>query len=170
MKWFLKCLTQYADFSGRARRKEFWFFQLFTGIIYFIIYIGLFKPLFLLINSGEELDQTELLASMLGNPFIYALLIAWLAFIVPTLAVQVRRLHDIGKSGYWLFLLYGAQFVASMAPTQAIIENLAVLAVSCLFIFFYFKDSEYGPNQYGPNPKDLGNSTQESHPTEDPTN
>lgn len=76
--WFLKSLKNYANFTGRARRKEFWFFSL----VYFIIYIGLFLIEF----------------KLWTYPILTMLFVC--AMIPPSLAVQIRRLHDINKSGW----------------------------------------------------------------------
>ncbi len=81
MNWYLKVLKQYADFSGRARRSEYWYFTLFNVIIAFVIgFIG----------------------GMLGNTVfsnIYSL-----AVLIPGIAVGVRRMHDVGKSGWFLLI------------------------------------------------------------------
>ncbi len=85
MNWYLKCLKEhYADFSGRARRKEFWMFALFNVIIAF----GL-----------------SLIGGLIGNIFgIVVSSLYSLAVLVPALSVTVRRLHDIGKSGLWILI------------------------------------------------------------------
>lgn len=81
--WFVKCLTNYANFSGRARRKEFWFFMLFCVILSII---------------SEAID------AVLGTkPLVNGLLN--LALLLPSLAVGARRLHDIGRSGWWQLLV-----------------------------------------------------------------
>ncbi|MFW1810914.1 DUF805 domain-containing protein [Acinetobacter ursingii] len=77
--WFFKCLKNYANFSGRARRKEFWFFYLGTVIINFIAMIL------------DRVLETEVIFYGLVN----------LGLLVPTLAVSARRLHDVGRSGWW---------------------------------------------------------------------
>ena len=79
--WFIKCLKNYANFNGRARRKEFWFFNL--------VYFGL-----LLIISGLFGSQSPLLILLLLSMFL------------PALAVSTRRLHDIGKSGWWYLISF----------------------------------------------------------------
>lgn len=76
LHWFIKCLKNYVNFNGRARRKEFWFFNL--------IYFGL-----ILIVSGLFGEQ---------SPFLGLLM---LGMCLPSLSVSARRLHDIGKSGWW---------------------------------------------------------------------
>ena len=121
MKWFLKVLRQYADFSGRARRKEYWFF-----ILFYYIFASI----------------TSILDTFLGlsfNGFGYGViyLIFILAMLIPGIAVSVRRLHDVGKSGWMLFV--------GLIPIIGVIW-LIVLAV---------KDSQPGSNQYGENPKSI---------------
>ncbi len=84
--YFIKCLKQYADFKGRARRKEFWFFQLFC----FLFGIGLLAVLFLV---GMKPEAAEGVLNVLG-----------IALLLPSLAVMVRRLHDTDRSGWWALL------------------------------------------------------------------
>lgn len=98
------CLSKYAVFEGRARRSEYWFFYLFN------IIVGCLTLLM---------------------PFV-----CWLvsvALLLPSLAVTVRRLHDVGKSGWFLLLAF--------IP----IANLYLIVL-------YFLDS-VPDNEYGPNPK-----------------
>lgn len=83
LDWFIKCLKNYANFSGRARRKEYWFFVLIQFI--------------LLIIAGT-LD-----AVIFKKPFIFYTITA-LGLFIPAVAVGVRRMHDIGRTG-WLLLL-----------------------------------------------------------------
>ena len=88
MNWYLEALKKYAVFSGRARRKEYWFFVLF-GMIFAIIAMILDNVLGIAIEG-------------LGYGPIYLLL--QLAMFLPGLGVLFRRLHDAGKSG-WFFLI-----------------------------------------------------------------
>jgi uncharacterized membrane protein YhaH (DUF805 family) len=124
MKWYLKVLKQYADFSGRARRKEYWMFSLFNMI--FVIVAIILDNVFGLtvVNPG-------------GIPFGYG--VFWLIYVaalaIPYIAVTVRRLHDVGKSG-WMYLIF-------FIPLIGLIW-LLVLTVT---------DSNPGQNQYGSNPK-----------------
>jgi uncharacterized membrane protein YhaH (DUF805 family) len=84
MQWFMKCLNQYADFSGRARRQEYWMFSLF----YMIFIIG---------SVVLDLIVTSVLGS--GMPIFTVLLV--LGLMIPSLSVMVRRLHDTDRSGWW---------------------------------------------------------------------
>ena len=119
MNWYLKCWQQYADFGGRARRKEYWMFCLFNAIISFVISFIL----------GIVAGLTGMMELILMS-YIYAL-----AVFVPSLAVCVRRLHDVGKSG-WMYL----------------IVFIPIVGWIWLFILFC-QDSQYGVNEYGENPK-----------------
>lgn len=111
MEWYLEALRKYAVMSGRARRKEYWMFTL----IYILFAIGLgFVAGF--IGLADEQGN-----SMLLNLYI-------LAMLVPSLTVGVRRMHDTGRSGWWLL-------------------------VPIVNFVFAVQDSEPGENRYGPNPK-----------------
>ena len=115
MDWYLKALKQYADFNGRSRRKEYWMFMLFNLI--FLIPISIVD-------------------GVIGSfPILYAIYL--LAMFIPTLAVSVRRLHDIGKSG-WMYLIVLIPLVGGIW--------LLVLMVT---------DSSLEENQYGMNPKEI---------------
>lgn len=119
MNWYLKCLKQYADFRGRARRKEFWMFCLFNFIISFVL--GFLDGLFGWTNP-------EIGLGVLSG--IYSL-----AVLVPSLAVTVRRLHDVGMSGWKL--LY------ALIP----IVGAIILIVS------YCTAGDSGTNAWGEDPK-----------------
>ena len=92
------CLKKYFIFSGRAKRSEFWWFYLFTVIV-LVVYTMFVEPLLLawmmsIVAGGWIFGFTFVVLSNLTN----------LLFLVPTLAAGSRRLHDIGKSSWWLFL------------------------------------------------------------------
>ena len=122
MDWYIGVLKKYAEFSGRARRKEYWMFFLFNFIISIILAI---VDVMVLGSSGDGSNPS---IGMLG--LIYAL-----AVLVPSLAVGVRRLHDIGRTGWWLLIAF-----------------IPVVGVIVLLIFTVM-DSTPGDNEYGPNPK-----------------
>ena len=95
MEWYLKVVRDnYANFTGRARRQEYWMFQLFNIIIIFALIV-------ILMGLGALIDAPGLIS-------IY--LIYVLAIIIPSLAVSVRRLHDTGKSG-WYYLVSFIPFI-----------------------------------------------------------
>jgi len=154
-------LTQYVGFSGRARRSEYWYWILATFLLGVVV--GIFE-----LAIGLSSDGSGPVAQILR-----------LALFLPGLAVGFRRLHDTGRSGWWIGGFYLALFVfivlsVSMAfgavatggeDTTAIaslgvlviIGLLAIVIYAIALIIFFCQDSEKGPNKYGPNPKNEGN-------------
>ena len=120
--------TKYADFSGRARRKEFWFFQLHYMLM---LYAGLFALLFFegLLTEWEGFGEAGIIVLAPGYFLVYTLIL-----FVPFLAVNVRRLHDVDKSGWWLLIHF--------VPFGPLV-----------LLVFFCQDGDSGPNRYGPNPK-----------------
>ncbi len=78
MEYFMDAMKRYADFSGRARRKQYWMFILFYVILSIVV------------NIVDGILGTMLLSAILT-----------LVMIVPSLAIGARRLHDTGRSGWW---------------------------------------------------------------------
>ena len=119
MSWYLKALKNYVGFSGRARRREYWFFTLFS----LLMTIALSILDLIIFNLSSE----TVLGMFTGA---YAL-----AVFIPTLAVAFRRLHDTGKSGWWLLI------------------NLVPGIGTFVFFVLLLLDSQPGENQWGPSPK-----------------
>lgn len=94
ISWVLKALKNFADFSGRARRKEYWYFYLAT-----IILIQIFRTIIYIIS----LEYISYESSLLLLNFIT---IINLMLLIPSCAVGARRLHDIGRSGWWQLLWF----------------------------------------------------------------
>lgn len=117
MRSMLLPFQRYADFTGRSTRTEYWMFQLFLLLGYTVLYS--------LTLIGAVLESSALSFIGLGLVVMF-----WLAVIVPTISVAVRRLHDIDKSG-WFFLLILVPFV-----------SLVVLVFTLL-------PSTPGPNRFG---------------------
>ena len=86
MSWYLAVLKKYAEFSGRARRKEYQMFALFNFIILFVI---------------------GLVDTLAGSPGVLGMLYG-LAVLIPSIAVSVRRLHDTDRSGWWFLIALGS--------------------------------------------------------------
>jgi uncharacterized membrane protein YhaH (DUF805 family) len=103
------CLSKYATFSGRATRSEFWWFYLFT----------------VLLGWGATVVGATLVS---GGAFLGNLIS--LIFLIPTFAAGSRRLHDIGRSGWWQLL---------------VITLIGIL----LLIIWFAMDSEKTSNKYG---------------------
>ena len=124
MEWYLKVMRDnYANFSGRARRKEYWMFVL----VQTIVMIGL-----MILDSILGLDF-ELQGISLGYGYIY--LIGVIVHFIPSLAVLVRRLHDVGKSGWFYFIF--------LIPIIGIIWLLVL----------YCTEGQKQDNKWGPDPK-----------------
>lgn len=111
-------LSKYATFSGRARRSEYWWFVLFYLIVAVVATV---------IDSAAGLPQTA------GSGPVTMLVT--LALLLPSLAVTARRLHDTGRSGWWMLL--------SLIPFGGLVV-----------LFFSLQDSK-GPNAWGQSPKAL---------------
>lgn len=127
--------NNYANFSGRARRCEYWMFTLINTIISIVLYllVALFAlPSLLSGRDGGSSTFTPLGILPLALYTIYIL-----AIVVPGLAVSARRLHDAGYSG-WLYLIVLVPFIGSVV--------LLVLMI---------QDSKPGDNKWGANPKGL---------------
>lgn len=119
MEWYLKALKNYVGFSGRSRRKEYWMFTLFNVIAAIIAMV---------------LDNVLGLASATtGYGPIYGLY--FLAVLLPSLAVAIRRLHDTDRSGWWLLL------------------GLIPLIGAIILIVWMATDGTVGDNRFGSNPK-----------------
>ena len=126
MKWYLKCFNQYADFSGRARRTEYWMFTLFNMIFTLLtLFIGALLGTALFGASG----------TIIGSMSLYVLYL--IAIFIPGLSVFVRRLHDTENSGWMFFIL--------------LIPLIGSIWVFVLMIM----DSKPGENKWGPNPKGI---------------
>ena len=128
MSYFIHCLKNFANFSGRARRKEYWMFLLF--IILFSILISILDSL---LGTNYELKLPSLGENALK--FGYLGMAFSLATFFPSLAVIIRRLHDINKSGWWI--------VVALIPCVGIFP----------FLYFMVKAGDTGDNQFGPDPK-----------------
>ncbi len=115
MQWYLAVLKNYAGFSGRARRTEYWMFALVNLVITLIFYV---------------------LALVTRSSFFIALVFLYgLAVLLPGLAVAVRRLHDVGMSGWWILI------------------GLVPFVGGIVLLVFTLLPGNQGPNQYGDDPK-----------------
>jgi uncharacterized membrane protein YhaH (DUF805 family) len=116
VNWYLDVLKKYAVFSGRARRQEYWMFVLFNIIATIILEIVDFA-----IGTAPWLT-----------------LLYFLGVLLPSLGVTIRRLHDTGRSGGWIFI------------------SLVPLVGSIILLVFLVSEGGQEPNNYGPNPKLAG--------------
>ena len=177
------CFAKYIDFHGRARRSEFWWFSLFC----LLVTVALFCPIavfsYLEESHGISMDAglwalgyaISAILALIGILFIFAILI-------PSFSVEVRRLHDIGRSGWWVFWSIVISIVASAVPfslfdfrtaldlgeiesfTKAfdlallpalimLVPKLGNWILEIVLFVFTLLDSHEGENQYGRSPK-----------------
>ncbi len=127
MNLMFQPLRKYADFQGRARRSEFWLFWLFTFVVGFVLQMigGM---------MGGAADPSNP-AAMYSSPAGIVLLLFWLAVLIPSIAVAIRRLHDTNRSGWWLLI--------------ALIPIIGALVL----LVFYVLPGTAGPNKFGEDPK-----------------
>ena len=143
MKWYLKVMRNYSQFNGRARRKEYWMFTLFNTLFYIL---------------AATIDGA--LGLVFGLSIIY-----YLVVLIPSLSVAVRRLHDVGKSGWFLLLGVVPSFIGGslliIFPANVGVATVAgglmgiMSIIFGIWIFILFcSNSKPGENKYGPNPKE----------------
>ena len=129
MNWYIDVLKKYAQFDGRARRQEYWMFTLFNFLIYMALVLLVVLAAVLTANSDNSGAAAFLLMIPCG---VYSL-----AVFIPSLAVSIRRLHDTGRSGWWILI------------------GLVPFVGGIIFLVFMCQDSQPGPNEFGPNPKGI---------------
>ncbi len=171
MKWFLMAMKNYAGFTGRARRKEFW---------WFIVFYFLFSIVTHILDHMLGLNFSPQITSSGWIGTLYSLVV-----LIPSLAVTVRRFHDIGKSGWvyarfciagflgiCVFMGYFMVTLMKNADMEDLQEGIIdpsvftgtffmMVGLFMLFLLvlvvwqliYLFRDSQYGDNKWGPNPK-----------------
>ena len=144
MRWYLVAVRKYAQFGGRTQRKEFWHF-----ILFYVLF-------------GIPVSVVDV--ALIGSPILGT--VYFLAFLIPMIAVAVRRLHDMGRSGRWM-LLYAVpvlawimnkilSFSGSTSGHLIVVSGSAgIVAIVCLIVLIVFlvRNSQPGDNRYGANPK-----------------
>tara|TARA_B100000767_G_scaffold250496_1_gene252778 strand:+ start:235 stop:627 length:393 start_codon:yes stop_codon:yes gene_type:complete len=129
MEWYLKVMRDnYANFKGRASRKEYWMYTL----IFTVLFIALMTIMFSVLSFSDE-------TGIETGPGVYLTVILVIVFLfahfIPSIALTVRRLHDTGKSGWWYLIVF-----------------VPYLGNFVIFIFTLI-DGDRGDNKYGSNPK-----------------
>lgn len=140
MNHFINVLKKYATFSGRATRSEYWYFVLIYSITYTILMgidfaIGTFSKQFM--ENGTFLGFLSTTYSLI--------------LFLPSLAVTIRRLHDINKSGWWILLIL-------------------VPIIGFIVLVIYLCTNSKEDNKYGVNPKSLANENQENNSLSESSN
>ena len=168
MEWMILPLKRYADFQGRSRRREFWMWVLFVLIALVVLSV---------IDEALGFGGSTQLGRVQTPPgpgiFAYAAgvhggmltKIFGLAILIPNLALQVRRLHDTNRTGWWLlawvipYVIALALLVASIAggdlasaATGGGLMLLALIGAIAVLVFLCLEGTK-GPNRFGPDPK-----------------
>lgn len=135
MELMFQPIRKYADFTGRARRSEFWLFALLIALIEIV-----FMALLSAVGGQDLLMGYPASANVpMSGPIMTVALVHFavmLALLVPSLAVTFRRLHDTNRKGWWILLSF-----------------IPLIGALVLFIF-YLLDGTPGPNRFGPDPKE----------------
>ena len=153
---------KFSDFEGRARRSEFWWCQLWMFIFY-LVAVALFVPFLFMAIAKNDITILYIGTVILG--------IACLVLLIPAIAVTFRRLHDIGKSGWYyvLFLLASILmaiiliipiYIIKHGTLEELVYNLLLpvwivfaSVYSIFLIVLYCKDSKLEANKWGESPK-----------------
>lgn len=130
---YCSMFKKYAQFNGRSRRSEYWYATLANAIIVFLIYFIMTPSIMEIIKTGTVSDSEAL--ALGGASIIMTLYL--MATIVPGIALGVRRLHDTGRSG-WYMLLVLIPYIGSI-----------------ILVVFMAQDGQHCVNQYGTDPKSL---------------
>lgn len=134
------CLSKYAVFQGRAPRSEFWWFWVFAVLVELVAIIV--SAMLLTSSVSEHAVVMGPGMSSMSAVYVYApanwlIGLTPLLLILPSLAVAVRRLHDVGRSGWWL-LIHFLPFIGTL-----------------VLLFWWVQPSEPRDNAYGPSPLPL---------------
>ena len=173
------CFRKYFDFKGRARRSEYWWYCLFSVVACLIW--ALFGTLLLALPIGMAVQHVSGNETAGLTTMIIILCIPLLFLVLPSISVQVRRLHDTGRSGWWMvasiileivaaalpFTLFGSDAIdfdfmeefsrsfelSTAAGVADVVLTIATNAMSIILIVFSIFDSHKTENKYGPSPK-----------------
>ena len=137
------CFKKYIDFKGRASRSEYWFFIWF----FILLWVGL-------LFAGEYWDDSNLfyeLSDSLYNTLNYLIIGLIYGFplicLIPLISVTIRRIHDIGQSGFVILIFVFGFFIAFILKNEIIVRIVFIV----LGVFLLKKSA--GKNQFGPIPK-----------------
>lgn len=150
-------IDKYCCFTGRARRSEYWNWTLAQ----LLISVALSFVLSLIFFSASSTDPLSLTPARIGS------MVLSLVLLLPNMGATVRRLHDTGRSGWWVMgplvfyvpmlvaiaMLQDGNFNPVAAGLSLMVVLLAMLALSILLIIWLCQDSDPQPNKYGPSPK-----------------
>jgi uncharacterized membrane protein YhaH (DUF805 family) len=140
MDWILMPFRRLSDFRGRSRRMEFWLFWLAALVLQMI---------------GGYIDATTGQRMTIGGMGPIALAVT-LILLIPASMVGIRRLHDIGRSGWWMLLFglpYLSWLISADAGSQDVIPAIALLLGAVVLLVLLVQPGQAGENAYGADPK-----------------
>lgn len=172
---YVSMFKKYAVFKGRSRRSEYWFAYLSNCILCYAIYMIAIILGFVNALRLEITSNAEALGAFMPSIIIIGLLVLYsFAAVVPWLAMTVRRLHDVGRSGKWLFAPFISTVVAVAGSVMIFIRDyfndglnlmpglivyfigiIMCMGFGITIFVFTVLDSKPGANKYGPNPKGI---------------
>ncbi len=174
--WALRPLRRYADFTGRAPRAEFWWFFPFLVLVFLATWLGIVVALGITIGpeagaSAPPGAHSSSSRDMLLGAGAILLGLFWLALIIPSVALQTRRLHDTNRSGWWVgafYLLYAAYITlligaavlgggAPASPEGSLLDGaialwLAMFLYSIALLVLFSLPGTKGYNRFGADP------------------
>ena len=137
------CFKKYIDFNGRASRSEFWYFTLLLVFGYF--------GLLLIVNYWNDSNLFYELSDSLYNSINYLIYGMFYGLpiicLIPFVSVTIRRIHDIGQSGFVILIFFVGFFIAFLLKNELIVRIVFII----LGVFLTQKSA--GKNQFGPIPK-----------------
>ena len=156
-------IEKYCCFKGRARRSEFWNWTL--AYVLLSVVLSVFNT-FMMFSRLEALDLDDPF-SIYKSPGYIVIALVGLALFLPNLGVTIRRLHDTGRSGWWVWVPVIAYFPMLWAalsvqtnPGSAmgmlaimLLCGLVMLVIGIIILVWLCQDSEPQENEYGPSPK-----------------
>ena len=150
MEWMMMPFRRYADFRGRSCRKEYWLFQLLVLIVYAVLGMAALAVA-LRLGVFSMKNSEDIFVALTHQPWLWLVIgiagIFSLAVIIPSVAVVVRRLHDLGYSGWW----YAGYAVVSQIPYVQWLIIIGFLIVMCI-------KGTSGENRFGADPLDRSNA------------
>lgn len=178
-----EAFSKYATLKGRSRRSEYWWFSLFITLVLLVFFLPFFLVSLWYKSKGVDVNETIMWPMALTGILAFLGWIVSLALIIPCITVQVRRLHDVGRSGWWLvwslvaaivfecvaFAILGSSYsdmlwfeeykaafaVSTFAGVMLSLLGLINSAICIVMVVFSLFDSHKGVNKYGPSPKYL---------------
>jgi uncharacterized membrane protein YhaH (DUF805 family) len=141
------CFQKYSDFKGRASRSEYWWFVLFSLLVKMPIMVWVIADY--LLSFGNKMSVADVISW-----------IVWIIFLLPMVTVTVRRMHDLGRSGWWAGLgflsqvhgLFGPEPFDRRMPEWEIWFSLLTAVASIVLLVWCCTRGAAGPNRFGPDP------------------